>query len=91
MLVKTNKENAFREIFWQYRKNKGPRIKAMAPERTNSRDIGFQTVKSSLDMTALIGEKRRTEKKKGAAPQAPRYTNIDKLLKAKTLKEIWPI
>ncbi len=38
-----------------------------------------------------IGPIHLSEKKKGAAPQAPRYTNIDKLLKAKTLKEIWPI
>ena len=33
--------------------------------------------------------KLSVHKKKGAAPQAPRYTNINKLLKAKGLEEVF--
>jgi hypothetical protein len=30
-----------------------------------------------------------TEKKKGVAPQAPRYTTFNKLMKAKTISEVF--
>lgn len=51
---------------------------------TNKYIVYFENSAQPLKSPVRLGDGG-----KGAAPQAPRYTNHNKLLKAKTLKDIW--
>ena len=44
---------------------------------------------SFKDKAKKVGPIKLSVRKKGAAPQAPRYTNIKRLLKAKVLGEVF--
>ena len=55
MLVINKSENVLREILCAYFINSGPSIKAITPDRTSSREIGFQLTRSIFNIDAPIG------------------------------------
>ena len=65
MLVANKSENAFKETFCAYRTNNGPSINATAPDRTSSREMGFQLAKRTFEIDAPIGATDKDQIKNG--------------------------
>ena len=66
MFVASNNKNTLNEILLAYLKNNEPRINAVAPERTNSRDIGFQLARSTFEMGAPTEAADRDQTRNGS-------------------------
>ena len=65
MFVTSKSENALKETFCVYFTNNGPSISATAPDRTSSREIGFQLARRTFEIAAPIGATERDQTRKG--------------------------
>ena len=62
----TNKsKNALNEILLAYLENNEPKINAVTPERTNSRDIGFQLARRIFEIGAPTEAADKDQTRKG--------------------------